>query len=463
MTSRLTRRELLKGALIGVGAIALASCAPKAPTAAPVAKATAPPKAPAEAVKLVFWVNQPMARTEGLWDSCMAEFEEINPGIKVESLIIPHSDYEPKVLTGLAGGTVGDLLDVHPMHNATMALRGALLPLDDMMPTLGVSEDEMTQAWAYNVWRGKRWAIPRSDNPSIILYNRKMVKDAGLPDPVDLWEDGKWDINAFDEMVEATSGGEGDKRVYGCLIPGGGSIRVQCVWIWGNDATVWNEDETKCVANSDKAIVAWEYMTGKVIKGFAPTPAEANIPGGSTAMYGQRRVVSYMTGTQFVIGGQTQYIPEEVVKESHLVPLNTLWNGKREVRNATNSHGIYTKSKYIEEAWKMCQYFVSDSAQFKILENRWSSPMIKRHAKSDAWLKSLDPDFESAEIWEASTSNIRAFAHLPRMQEMEKLFQAAKDKIILGEASAKEAMDEAVAKINPIIEEVNKEVEAAGL
>ena len=55
-----------------------------------------------EEVTLEFWVNQPMARSEGLWDTLMAEYEELNPGVTVASLIIPHGDYEPKVLTGLA-------------------------------------------------------------------------------------------------------------------------------------------------------------------------------------------------------------------------------------------------------------------------------------------------------------------------------------------------------------------------
>lgn len=416
-----------------------------------------------EVVTLEFWVNQPYARSEGLWDTFMAEFEEQNPNIKISTLIIPHNDYEPKVMTGLAGGTVGDLLDVHPMHNATMAMRGALLPLDDLMPTLGVTPDEMTKAWDYNYWRGKRWAIPRSDNPTIMLYNKRMVEEAGMPDPAQLWAEGKWDIEAFDATMEAVSTGEGESKVYGCTVAGGGSIRTQCMWIWGNDSDVWNEDETETLLNTPKSVEAWDYMTGTVTKGWAPTPAASNIPGGEIAMMGQRRLCMDWPGAQFVLGGQAQYIPEDVMAEMHLVPLNTLWNGKREVRNATNSHGIYKESKSIDAAWKMCQYFVSDEAQFKLLQARWTSPMIKRHAESPAWLDSLDPNFESAEMWADSFNNIRAFAHVPRVQEIDNLLQAAKDKIIVGEATAQVSMDEVTPKINAILAEVTEELQASGI
>ena len=149
--------------------------------------------------------------------------------------------------------------------------------------------------------------------------------------------------------------------------------------------------------------------------------------------------------------------------EMHLVPHHTLWNGKNEVRNATNSHGIYPQSKHIDEAWAMCQYLISDDAQFKILENRWSSPMVKRHATSPAWLENLDPNLETAAMWEEAVATVRGFTHVPRMQEIDKLIQAAKDRIILGDASAQESMDEVVAKINTILDEVAVEIKEAGL
>jgi len=89
--------------------------------------------------------------------------------------------------------------------------------------------------------------------------------------------------------------------------------------------------------------------------------------------------------------------------------------------------------------------------------------MTKPLAASKCWKDSLDPQLESEAIWADSIENIRAFSHLPRLREMDALFQAAKDKIILGEASAREAMADATAQVNEILAEVNEEVEKAGL
>ena len=89
--------------------------------------------------------------------------------------------------------------------------------------------------------------------------------------------------------------------------------------------------------------------------------------------------------------------------------------------------------------------------------------MVKRHAESEAWLGSLEPNLETAEMWEDSFNNIRAFSHLPRQQEMDNLIQAAKDRIILGDATAQEAMDDVAAEVDAIIAEVDEEVREAGL
>ena len=213
MQTQLTRRSMLKWGLLGTSACVLAACAPKVvekevtKVVEKIVTPTTAAKAPAATVNIVCWVNQPWARTEGLWDSVIQEYEETYPGVKVESLIIAFADYEPKMLTALAGGTVGDLLEVHPVHNANMALKGALMPLDDLMPTLGVESSDFTKAWDYNVWRGRRWAIPRADNPGVLMYNRNMVQAAGLPDPVELWKQDKWNIEIGKPLMDLLAPG----------------------------------------------------------------------------------------------------------------------------------------------------------------------------------------------------------------------------------------------------------------
>ena len=101
-----------------------------------------------EQIKLTWWNNQPMARTKGLWESVVADVEAANPNVKIETVIIPFDDFEPKIMTGLAGKNVGDLVDVHPVHAFTFAMRGALVDLNRVRPgdRLGQVEGKLRQA-----------------------------------------------------------------------------------------------------------------------------------------------------------------------------------------------------------------------------------------------------------------------------------------------------------------------------
>lgn len=485
----LSRRRLLSS-LGAAAALALAACsAPAAPTPAPTAAAKptekpaakpaekpadkpaekpaekpaagAPVAAPAkskEPVKLSWWNNQPMARTQGLWEAVVKDIEDAVPNVKIDTVIIPFADFEPKIMSGLAGKNAGDLIDVHPVHAFTFAMRGALVDLNPYMKNLGFPESDFTPAWDYNKWKGKYWAIPRSDNTMVLLYNKKMILEAGLPDPYALYKEGKWDLAAWDRIMTTVSKGEGEKRVYGANIPGGGSLRQQCVWIWGAGGEIWNKDETETLIADEPALKAWDYMTSYVKKKWAPTPAEVNIPGGAVALMGQRRVVMDWPGAQFVLGGQAQFLPEAAQKEMHLVAMNKLWNGKSDVRNATNSQGIYREAKNRDDAWAAQAVTLSEKTQKRIIDARWTSPLRKSWLKSEMWAKSLNPAFEGPEMWEEAVSSVRYHAHVPRYVEIDRIVQTAYQAVLLDQKTVPQAMNEAKVEINKILKDVTAEV-----
>lgn len=482
--TKISRRRLVKGigALVGVTAVfAVTACgSPPSPAPAPTSgsenanapgatkpaatakaatggapAATAP--ASGEKVTLSWWNNQPMARTKGLWDAVVKDIEDAYPNLTIKTLIIPFDDFEPKVMTGLAAKSIGDIVDVHPIHAFTFAMRGALVNLNDYMKDIGFPESDFTTAWKYNQWHGKYWAIPRSDNPTVILYNKKMVTDAGLPDPFDLYQQGKWDVAAWDKMMTTLSKGDGAKRVFGAAAPST-SLRSECMWIWGEGGDVWNADETETLIADPTALKAWDYLDSYYKNKWCPSPAESNIPGGSVALMGSRRVVADWPGAQFVLGGQAQYLPEAVQKEMHLVAMNKFWNGKQEIRDATNSQGTYPGTKYRDEAWKASAFTLSEKVQTRIISARWTAPLRKSWLKSDMWVKSLNPDFEDAQMWEDTVNNIRYFAHLPRFVDIDKIQVTAFQAAVLNQKTVKEAMTDAAAQINQILKDVATEV-----
>ena len=212
MRQRVTRRALLKWGLAGTGAVVLAACAPKAPTAAPTkpaaAKATDTPKpAPKEAVEIEVWVQEAFGKE--CWENVDKAYHAAQDEVKVKRFIFPHGDMEAKVLTALAGGETIDVVYVHPMLNNTYAIKGAIIPLDDYMPDLGIPEDDWYPVINYHRWRGKTWALPYQDNPWAMAYNPDLVEEAGLESPRDLWKKGEWTYDTFVEYAAKLTKGTG--------------------------------------------------------------------------------------------------------------------------------------------------------------------------------------------------------------------------------------------------------------
>ncbi len=69
----------------------------------------------------------------------------------------------------------------------------------DMDSPLWADEKDVIEQFSF---LGKHYYFPQDIMPNYALvYNRLLLEDAGLSDPMDLYEAGEWDWNAFEEMM----------------------------------------------------------------------------------------------------------------------------------------------------------------------------------------------------------------------------------------------------------------------
>jgi len=107
------------------------------------------------------------------------EFEQANPGIKLEPVNIPFDGLEPKILTSLATGTAPDVARVDVGFLPKVAIRGALAPLDAY--GIGAVTSELRPvALASCVVGGKTYGLPDQVNGLCLFYNKDMFAKAGL-------------------------------------------------------------------------------------------------------------------------------------------------------------------------------------------------------------------------------------------------------------------------------------------
>jgi len=468
---RLSRRRLLSLSLQTAGGVALlaAASACGATQAAPATQAPAPtattaqqaaqPTATTAAVATAAATQAPAAASQGAvelkvwnqdnfgqdtWDKLDQAFTAANPGIKVNIVLMPFADVEAKVLTALAAGEVLDVVFNHPMFNNSFALKGAITPLDDYLPDLGIPEDDWYPAYQYHKWRGHLWALVHQDNPTIMGYNPVVMQEEGLKTPTDLYKAGNWDIKTYDEYAQKLTKGEGASKRFGCNRAGSSIRGVQAMYIWGAGGDIWNKDQTETLINSPEAIDAWEHMASYVWNKWAPAPGDLQGVSGAAQW---DRIMMADTARWSIKQASKDKLPAV-----RICPWFTFANGKASVRDATNAFSIHRKSNQKKEAWQYVKW-VTTEGHIMLIKLGWVTPLRKSLMEQSYWVDQLDPKWEDPETYKIAASNVRVMVHPPRISEIDKLIQAQWDRILLKEATPKEAMDSIKPQIDQILQE----------
>ncbi|MDE6035522.1 MAG: ABC transporter substrate-binding protein [Ruminococcus sp.] len=84
------------------------------------------------------------------------------------------------------------------------AVRSMFIPADDYINFTSPLWDGVRELNDTFLWNGRHYIISTriaGDNCGVI-YNRKTVREAGLSDPAELYADGKWNWDTFEEMLK---------------------------------------------------------------------------------------------------------------------------------------------------------------------------------------------------------------------------------------------------------------------
>jgi multiple sugar transport system substrate-binding protein len=157
---------------------------------------TATPVA-AQPITLEWWVNW-----GGVWGAACENIAQMymygNPDVTVN--VLKSSAALEKLLTAVAGGTAPNTMT--SIWTADLAMRGALLPMDDMMDATGFDRENFYDAqWTRTSWDGKIYGVPGVESAFIVGlgWNKGLFEKAGLdPDmpPTTLEE-----LKAFSDQI----------------------------------------------------------------------------------------------------------------------------------------------------------------------------------------------------------------------------------------------------------------------
>ena len=230
---------LVVSACLGTSATTAPSAAPsEAPSAA--ASAAEPSAAPSADITgtVTFWNGYAADGDEikTFTDLVLPAFNKLYPNVTVNHQEIPYDDLRQKLVTGLAGGTLPDVLRADIIWVPEFADQDALLPLDTEMPDFStISAQVFPGPLSTNKWKDHYYGLPLDTNTRILFYNSKVFTDAGISAPPATVDEFETDM----AQVKTKLGPD----TYGYAEGGTGAWSV-LPWIWSFGGGVTNADLT---------------------------------------------------------------------------------------------------------------------------------------------------------------------------------------------------------------------------
>ncbi len=136
------------------------------------------PKKDTNTNEVIVWTLQ-MSDFSEYMNGVISEFEAQNPDIKIKWIDVPFSEGEKRTLASVLSDNPPDLINLNPDFSAALAQKGALAEINTA-ETYQFNEG-ILNSLKYN---GKLYSIPWYATSAVTIYNKKLMKKAGLEVPL---------------------------------------------------------------------------------------------------------------------------------------------------------------------------------------------------------------------------------------------------------------------------------------
>lgn len=229
-------------------------------------------------LRYMAWGNPEQLQVER---QIISAFEAKNPKLRVHLFMVPGSSYTDKLQLMLASRTAPDVLRADHYYFPALARKEYFLPLD---PLVASEPDEFLADYVpvavdEGRWQGKLYGMNVLFGAMQIYYNKSLFKEAGLPDPYQVYRQGKWTWETFVDHATRLTKREGDRKTGRPLQFGSNMVPfplyASVVWNHGGEFTdpgmtrLTMADDPDTVRGFEAyADLRWKYRC-------APTPADS--------------------------------------------------------------------------------------------------------------------------------------------------------------------------------------------
>lgn len=463
--SSLSRRQFLRLSAGMAGIAALAACAPgAAPASAPAAGGDAAAAPSGERIEVSFAGWGATEEDEGV-KAAIKQFESEQDKVKVTWLHTP-DNYLEKMLTDIAAGTAPDTAFIGSDMYRTFVRDGVLLDITDPLkadsllgaPDYFIQPQEEQRCTQDGKWYGigSCWVAPH------IYYNADVFTEAGIEPPSNDPEKA-WTWDQFLEVATALTvdtagkhpnddGFDPDNIERWGVHWGTGGVQLQSV-VFTNGGDWIDANTGQLVLDKPEAFGGIQNLADLVLKHHV-------MPAG-TAMEALG-----MSNTQMLEGGKLAMAIDGSWALSWMYKIKPKLGtgvlpgmGTNPPRTSMQAHlhSAFASSKHPDEAWQWVRFLSTPYYQTQFCKIGLWLPSQKA-LMTDEGLKSWITEGVHPEGYvdiptKFLPNNGRVIYQPPGWNEAAQIINPALDKVWIGDATAEQAMAEAVPAANKILAE----------
>lgn len=191
---------------------------------------------------------------------------------QIELQIVPNAEMVQKYAIAAAGGSAPDLLSLDLVYTPAFAASGQLEDLTELVKSFPFFEYLSKAHLGAGTYEGRIYGVPMSADASVMLWNKRLFKQAGL-DP----EKGPTNWAEIEEFAGKVNAIGGDIRgFYFSGACGGCNAFTFMPLVWASGGEILAEGAKRATLNTSQMRDAVALYRGLVAKGYVPESAKTD-------------------------------------------------------------------------------------------------------------------------------------------------------------------------------------------
>ena len=439
----ISRRQLLKGA--AVAAVGTAVATPATRVAASPSRRSAPALIRNQGAGTVTaWFFGGTPGHLAWMKEQVAAFQQ-QTGITLQYTERDWAKQREDMLAALTSGEVPDIVRTHNKYVAEFGDSGDLKALEDYSDFAQVAANFVPNYLATTENQGKHYGLPEAALPFIMAVNKPMLDAAGVAYP-----------NNWDEFqAAAVKLSKPDQGIYGYTIPGGVNLDAAyrfAPWLYKAGGRVLNDDWSEATFNAEAGVAALEMLLRLQAEGAIPDGNAAYAFAENADLWGAGKAVLSTEGPWWQNVMKEQYKMDTASLMVAPIPAQAQpvgGNAPGTLLDITMI-AIMAKGKNNEGAWEFLKW-IRDPERDKAFVNPDTAgglPTTKLPYES----ADIQWGFIGKDTFLEEAQSVVTWPNHPQITEIQMKLAEGLNSAFSGAASAKDALDNAAADVNDILE-----------